>query len=282
MVEAKYSKYQQERLREMERDDRPDFKGPPISVVSTGGDSQPELDQDHYISLAVFCYKYWKYVARAHDSVNIVLNRMLSSSVKGKLSSKCPDFKKRNNEQLMKALWECLGPTDMHQVKSILSHFALKVFKFKELGDIHQPQTVGSIRGFMETCMDFIKCIPITVLAEISRSKLANAVVQLMPLVPGLSPTLKSYLMVYIDSYNESRVFNQKLSEAEPFTVACVGWLVNGYLNYIDNYSRMVSSVVSPYGESGLGQTRSRDRRPQYASVSSIDFEEDEDGYRWV
>ena len=51
-----------------------------------------------------------------------------------------------------------------------------------------------------------------------------------------------------------------------------------GYLNYIGNYSRMVSSVVSPYGENGLGQVRSKDRNPQYASVNSIDFEEDEDG----
>lgn len=250
-VEFKFTKYQKERLLETEKDGRPEFQGPPISILSPGGYRQPELKNDHFLSLAIFCYKYWKYVARAHDSVNIVLHRMLSSSVELKLSSKCPDFKKRNNELLMKALWECLGPTDIHQVKSILTHFAFKVFKFKEIGAIHLPNTVGSIRGFMETCMDFVKCLPVKVRTQIGRLKLANAVVKLMPLVPGLSPSLQSYLTVYIDSYNEARVFNQKLSIAEPFTMAYVGWLVNGYLNYIDSYSKMVSSGNLPHGEDG-------------------------------
>lgn len=59
-VEAKYTKYQQERLMETEKDDRPDFQRPPISILSTGGNRQPELENDHYLSLAIFCYKYWR------------------------------------------------------------------------------------------------------------------------------------------------------------------------------------------------------------------------------
>lgn len=81
-VEYKFSEYQVERMVEKEKDDRPDFQGPPISFHSPKVDHQlSELVDNHYLKFAVFCYKYWKYVATAQDSVNIILNKMLSSPV---------------------------------------------------------------------------------------------------------------------------------------------------------------------------------------------------------
>lgn len=147
-------------------------------------------------------------MAKVHDSVNIVLNGMLMVT----LRAKCPDFKKRNNELLMKALWECLGPTDIHQMKEIFWHFAMKVFKFKEIGPIRLTKTVGSIRGFVDTYMDFVKCLPPKVRLNISRTRLADIFVKLMPSVPGLSPSLQSYLTSYVDTYKEVRIFGGKLS----------------------------------------------------------------------
>lgn len=133
-VIAKFDEYQKQRLVGEDKDDRPDFQGPLISFISQGVEQKPELADDHHLSLAIFCYKYWKYIAGAQDSVNIVLNRMLTPVVKAALSPKYPDFRKRNNELLMEALWDAMGPTGIHQMREILLHFAVKVFKFKEIG----------------------------------------------------------------------------------------------------------------------------------------------------
>lgn len=57
-----------------------------------------------------------------------------------------------------------------------------------------------------------------------------------------------------------------------------MGWLVNGYLNYISSYSRMVSVGTTPYDDDGLSQVRGKDSNPQYSSVNAIEMEDDEEG----
>lgn len=105
---------------------------------------------------------------------------MLLTAVKLAVCSKYPDFKKRNNELLMEALWDTIKPTDIHQMREILIHFASKVFKVKEIGHIHWTKTISSIRGLFDTCMDFMKCLPKAVRMNI---RMGNIFVKLMPVV---------------------------------------------------------------------------------------------------